>query len=174
MERILSVFEKELSEGGGGKPSRLTIEDGDRLVARLDQALRAHAAWSPICWRDDVRRGENFEAASIAAVDWEITHAQPFPLQLYQDADRFVAFVESLGAGDAPLPDGAHMTAHGVRLIWLLDRETTDPAEYRELVRRLCLDYAGDVSATNLAVGFTSGRHLRRGGIVEVANNAEC
>lgn len=172
MERTISVFTRELSEGGGGKPSRVTIDDGGQFVASFDHALRTHAAWSPSRWKDDARRGVNFEAASVAAVDWEVTHEQPFPSTLYRDPARFVAFVESLRTHDVPLPDFAHMTEHGVRLIWLLDREITDPDEYRELVRRLCLDFGGNVSATNLAVGFTSGRHLKRGGIVEIMNHA--
>lgn len=170
-KHAISLFSKELSDGGGGKLLRLEFEDEKQLAKQLAQALKDYAAWSPICWAKDTRKASNFEAASIAAVDWELEHDRPFPRKLYQDPDRFVEFVKSLGTAGAPLPQFAHTTEHGVRLIWVLNRVITAPAEYQEVVHRLCLDFGGDISATGLAVGFTCGRHLANSQLMEIKDH---
>jgi hypothetical protein len=169
MERLISAFSKELAQGGGGTPTRHTLEDASDRLNRFEDVLRTHAAWSPILWKNDVRKTANFERASMAAVDWEVDHRQPFPHELYKDPDRFASFVRSLRSDEGPHPDFAHMTEHGVRLIYLLDREIADATDYLELTRRLCIDVAGDLAATGLAVGFTSARHLANHSLVEVS-----
>lgn len=168
MGHTISVFSRELSEGGGGAPSRLRLTNDDYLISNFDHALKSYSAWSPILWSGDVRKGQNFERASIVAVDWETTHDEPFPWSIYPDDQSLISFIITLRVGEAPLPDLAHRTEHGVRLIWLLGREVTDAGQYRELTQRLTLDYGGDLSATNLSAGFTAQRHLAHSSVVEV------
>jgi|WetSurMetagenome_2_1015567.scaffolds.fasta_scaffold322390_2 hypothetical protein len=168
MDRVISTFARELSVGGGGPPARQTLSGSDDFAARFEQALKGAAAWSPVLWKGDERRSENFESASLVAVDWEVTHEVPFPHKLYEDPDRLMAFIGSLRAGDTPLPDFAHLTEHGLRLIWLLDREITSGEDYLELIRRLALDFSGDLAAATLATGFTAARHLQKRPLVEI------
>lgn len=168
MECVISLFQKELSQGGGGQPVRQVIPEDANVYKEMANLLKQYAAWSPIVWKDDIRKSENFEVSSIIAIDWEVDHGREFPIDLYQDAIAFSEFVRSLQLGDSPSPDYAHATQHGARLIWLCDRDVTDAGEYCKLAQRLCLDFGGDLQATGLASGFTCGRHLQNAQLIEV------
>ena len=164
----VSVFTRELADGGGGQPCIVEL-DPEHVFGGLARELDQHAAWSPMTWRNNERKQVNFAAASLLAVDWEASHDHPFPHDLYTTPASLIDFITSLRTGGSPLPDFAHGTQHGVRLIWLCDRRIDDGRMYLELNRRLALDFGADLAAVGLAVGFTAARHVRSYPLMEVA-----
>ena len=169
MNITITVFEDELKKG---------IVEGDRrqapadasLTDWLDTTLKQAPAWSPILWKDNMRKSEKFECAHLAVVDWDSPSKEQFGLVRgrLSDVDILSEFVRTLMPKSATAPDYVHLTQGGLRLIWVLDKPVDDPEKYRRLLVRLALDCGGDLQSTHLAVGFAAARHLAGGRLEEV------